>query len=141
MSLKKIVKKIIAKKKNPEESNALDFIKKDDDKLLKPERKSITEAMVRAGMDGKGRFDKIDHAISKLSEILYDNGFEFDDIMSSHKFMAESNSTTIPIARITGDPHAPVPVKNSKISLSWHLMGSSSEDKSKRKYEIVAYMS
>jgi hypothetical protein len=141
MNLKEQVKKIIAKKKNTESPNSVDFINSVSDKIDKKEKKNINDAINKNGMDGNGRFTKIDHALSKLHEILRDEELEIDDILNADIFRPDSGSKSFNLARKTKDSFSPLSIKNSKLSFSWHLTGSPSEDKSKRKYEIVSYLS
>lgn len=134
MNLKQKIRLILsAKKRDPSKSNVWDFIDKAADKLQVKERKELNEKIRKAGMDGNGRFDKIDHAISKLHEILDDNKIEIDDVMSSHRFMSDTGTNTFHLARKTADSFSPLAIKNSRLSFSWHKLDE-------YKYEIVAYL-
>lgn len=140
MRIKNIVRKILASK-GIISSNSVDFITKDADKISKEEKKDITKNLLKAGFDGNGRFDTVGKAISKLHDILQENGFEFDQIIDGFTTNQTKGRIQIDIARKTKDPFSPISIKNSLVSFSWHLMGNESEDKSKRKYEVLAYLS
>jgi hypothetical protein len=135
---KKIVKDIIYRKY----SSAVDFITKDRDKIDKLEQKKINKEINNAGMDGNGRFEKIDHALSKLSEILSNNNLEFDEVMSSDRFRNDSGRLTFELARKTKDPHQPINIKNRKMVFTWHVLSKEkvTDTYEKKKYEILSYV-
>jgi len=125
---------------------SIDFITTDHkpEKMKPKERKKINDEFRKAGLDGNGRFKKIDHGISKINEILADNDFELDEITSSDRFREDKGREQFKIARKKHkDPHSPVEIKNSIIAFSWHLMSEKSvTDVVKDKmFEILAYVS
>lgn len=136
MSIKKIVKKIIQKKY----SNALDYITKDSDKIQKHEKKVISDNLSKLGMDGKGRFDKVVHALNKIDDFLNDMSLELDwdyiDIYTIDN--AEKGSYYIKLKRKTSGES--IDIKKGKISFSWYLLGNPEDPKYKRQYEITAYL-
>ena len=126
--------------------DSIDFITKTDkpEKMKPKERKKINEEFRKEGLDGNGRFKKIDHGISKINEILADNEFELDEITSSDRFKEDKGKEEFKIARKKHkDPHSPTEIKNSIISFSWHKMSEKNvTDTVKEKtYEILAYVS
>jgi hypothetical protein len=137
--IKKIVRNIISK------NNSIDFITKGLDKISNKERKEINNSFAKEGLDGNGRFEKVDHALSKIGEILSDNGLEWDEVISSDRFRGNKGRQTLNIARKTGDPFSPISIKNSLVSFSWHLLSEKphkDSDLVKDKiYEILAYLS
>jgi hypothetical protein len=140
MKTKNIVKKVLAKK-GIISSNSIHFITKDADKISKEEKKDITKDLLKSGFDGNGRFNTVGQAISKLHDILEKNGFEYGQVIDGFATNQPKGRISIDIARKTKDPFSPIDIKNSIVSFSWHLMGSETEEKSKRKYEVLAYLS
>jgi len=104
-------------------------------KLDKRDRAAISKSLVRAGLDGNGRFRSVGMALSAASGVLGDHGLEPDEVLSAWKFQGQSGSTQIRVARINpNDPFSPMPVKNSALAFSWHQHGEG-------KWEALAYMS
>jgi len=138
--------KIISKTMSKLGMKSIDFITETDkpEKIKPKERKKINDSFRKEGLDGNGRFKKIDHGISKINEILADNGFELDEVTSSDRFREDKGKTEFKIARKKHkDPHSPIEIKNSIISFSWHLMSEKAitdivKDKT---FEILAYVS
>jgi hypothetical protein len=140
MKTKNIVRMILAKK-GIISSNSKNFITKDADKVSKDEKKEITKDLLKSGFDGNGRFNTVGQAISKLHEVLEKNGFEYGQVIDGFTTSHPKGRISIDFSRKTKDPFSPIDIKNSIISFSWHLMGNESEDKNKRKYEVLAYLS
>jgi len=138
--------KIISKTMSKLGMKSIDFITETDkpEKIKTKEKKKINEAFRKAGLDGNGRFKKIDHGISKINEILADHDFELDEVTSSDRFMEDKGRQEFKIARKKHkDPHSPTPIKNSLVAFSWHLMSEKKvtdvvKDKT---FEILAYLS
>jgi hypothetical protein len=136
MDVKKAVKNLIKKRS----SNSLDYITKDSDKIEKSEKKIITEKLEKLGMDGKGRFDKVVHALNKIDSFLEDMSLELDwDGLDYYRIdNAEKGSYLIKLNRKTRDKK--IEIKNKAIKFTWDLLGNINEPKYKRKYEILAYV-
>jgi len=138
---------VIAKTMKKLGMQSIDFITKETDKpeKIKPkERKKINEDFRKSGLDGNGRFKKIDHGISKINEILADHGFELDEITSSDKFREDKGRIELKIARKKHkDPFSPTPIKNSIVVFSWHLMSEKeiTDTVKEKTFEILAYVS
>lgn len=125
---------------------SIDFITETDkpEKMKPKERKKMNEDFRKAGLDGNGRFKKIDHGISKVNEILADYGFELDEVTSSDRFRQDKGREDFKIARKKHkDPHSPTPIKNSLVSFSWHLLHEKevTDTVKDKTYEILAYVS
>lgn len=138
--------KIISKTMVKLGMKSIDFITETDkpEKMKTKERKKINDAFRKAGLDGNGRFKKIDHGISKINEILADFDFELDEVTSSDRFRGDKGRQEFKIARKKHkDPHSPTPIRNSIIAFSWHLMSEKKvTDVVKDKvFEILAYVS
>ena len=125
---------------------SVDFITKVDkpEKMKPKERKKINEEFRKEGLDGNGRFKKIDHGISEVNAVLADNGFELDEITSADRFKSDKGREEFKIARKKHkDPHSPTPIKNSIVVFTWHLMSEKNvTDTVKDKlFEVLAYIS
>lgn len=132
--------------KTMEKLKSVDFITETDkpEKIKPKERKKINDAFNKAGLDGNGRFKKIDHGISKINEILADNGFELDEVTSSDRFREDKGRQEFHIARKNPkDAYSPIEIKNSIISFSWHLMHEKkiTDTVKEKTFEILAYVS
>ena len=138
--------KIISKTMQKLGMQSIDFITQTDkpEKMKPKERKKINDSLRKAGLDGNGRFDKIDHGISAINEVLGDNGFELDEVTSSDRFREDKGKEEFKLARKKHkDPHSPTEIKNSIISFSWHMMSEKSitDTVKEKKFEILAYVS
>jgi len=127
-------------------SNAEDFIttERKPEMMKHEERKKINKEFIKAGLDGNGRFKKIDHGISKINEILAEHDFELDEVTSSDRFKEDSGRQEFKLARKKHkDPYSPIPIKNSVIAFSWHLMHEKkiTDTVKEKTYEILAYVS
>lgn len=104
-------------------------------KLDKQDRAMINESLVRAGLDGNGRFRSVGMALSAASDVLDDYGLEPDEVLSAWKFSGPSGHTQIRVAESNrNDPFSPVPVENSVLAFSWHQLAEG-------RWEALAYMS
>jgi len=128
----------------------LSLLQKDGDKMRakttrmaamvgKIDRKTRTEAnreLVRAGLDGNGRFRKPEHAYSKAIDVIGNYGIELDDIVSSHLFQARPSGTIVVHLAFSNDedPFSPMSIGNSTLYLQFTEL-------SPGKFEAVAYLS
>lgn len=104
-------------------------------KLDKQDRAMINESLVRAGLDGNGRFRSVGMALSAASDVLDDYGLEPDEVLSAWKFSGPSGHTQIRVAESNrNDPFSPVPIENSVLAFSWHQLAEG-------RWEAIAYMS
>jgi hypothetical protein len=138
--------KIISKTMSKLSLKSIDFINEVDkpDKMKPKEKKKMNEEFRKQGLDGNGRFKKIDQGINKINEILSDNGFELDEVTGSDRFQGDKGRQEFHIARKNKkDPHSPVEIKNSLIVFTWHLLHEKNvTDTVKDKtFEILAYVS
>jgi hypothetical protein len=107
------------------------------------EKRKIGDALSKAGLDGNGRFKKLDQAINIINETLHDHGFELDTVTSADKFRGDSGNTKLEIARKTDDPQSPISITNSVLAFSWHLMGEKNitDTVKEKKFEVLVYFS
>ena len=104
-------------------------------KLGKADREAINELLVRAGLDGNGRFRSVGMALSAASGVLGDYGLEPDEVLSAWKFRGPSGNTQVRVAQSNlNDPFSPMPIENSVLAFSWYQHGEG-------KVEALAYMS
>jgi len=104
-------------------------------KLDKQDRAMINESLIRAGLDGNGRFRSVGMALSAASGVLDDYGLEPDEVLSAWKFSGPSGHTQIHVAQSNrSDPFSPTPIGNSVLAFSWHQHGEG-------RWEALAYMS
>lgn len=136
------VKKKLSMKQEPGESNSMRWITDVSDKIDPKEKKRLSKELTKAGFDGNGRFEKIDHGLQKLHEILAKEDLQISEVMSSDKFRADSGSETFTLERKTKDPHKPLPIKKVGIRFAWYLMKSTpvTDTVTKKIYEITAYV-
>ena len=97
------------------------------------EKKSINDLLRKAGMDGNGRFRSVSEAISKASEVLNANGFEWGQVTSADLFRPPKGHQTILIAKRTDDPFSPIEVANTALSFQYTELRPHT-------YEVVAYL-
>ena len=97
------------------------------------ERKAINAALIKAGMDGNGRFKSIGQAVAKAAEALNDNGYEWGQVTSADLFRRENGHQSLIIAKRTDDPFSPMDVTNTSMFFQWSLLRPDT-------YEVVAYL-
>ena len=98
-------------------------------------RRMVNGGLVRAGLDGNGRFEKPGLALAAASGVLADNGIEFDEAVHASRLMGDEGRVTINLAMSNkDDPFSPVQISNSVLAMTWHKFAD-------YKYEAVAYVS
>lgn len=103
-------------------------------------KSAANRALVKAGMGGKKKFDKAQHALATVQKILGEVGIEADEIVSSHHFsvpFGELAKGHFTVRLAFSDPSGrdqTVPITNSMLSFSF-------EELSKYKFEVIAYLS
>lgn len=104
--------------------------------LTRGERVLINQALVRAKLDGNGRFRKPEHAYNAALGVLSHFGIELDEVVSSHLFKQRpSGVLKIDIAYTNKeDSFSPVPISNSVLYIQYTELR---EDL----FEAVAYLS
>jgi len=101
---------------------------------------AVNRALEKAGMGGKKKFEKAQHALGIIQEILGQVGIEFDEIVNSHHFsfpFGELGSGHFTVRLAFSDSSGQdrtVPIRNSMLSFSF-------EELSKYKFEVIAYLS
>jgi hypothetical protein len=105
-------------------------------RLSRQDRAGANRALVKAGLDGNGRFRKPEHAYSKALDVLTDFGIELDTIVSSHLFKARPTGViNVDLAYSNEeDPFSPFSITNSVLHLQFTELD-------KDRFEAVAYLS
>lgn len=104
-------------------------------KLPSALRSKINQELIRAGLDGNGRFEKPGLALASAGDVLLRNGIEFADVISGHRLMSPEGHTSIGVAFANQeDAFSPLEITNSMLSFSWYAHD-------KYRYEAVAYLS
>lgn len=98
-------------------------------------RGAVGDALDKAGLGGKGRYDRVGAALASAGEVLAKYGMEVGEPVLAADFKAPSGQRTIRVVKSGGPGKAPTPVKNSVLSVQWHRLGD------KGPYEVVAYLS
>ena len=102
--------------------------------LSRKARTAGTSALVRAGLDGNGRFYSISSALCSAFQALTSLGIEPADIVSADMVMGDRGQRTVDLAfGNAADPFSPVSIANSLLAFSWTRLESG--------YEVIAYLS
>jgi hypothetical protein len=103
---------------------------------LTPKAKSATNAaLIRAGMDGNGRFESPGKALGKASEVLAANGLEWGEVINSLPLRQPKGRMNIGIAMSNpDDPFSPTDISSSALAIQWYQLDGGA-------YEVVAYLS
>lgn len=98
-------------------------------------RRQANAALIRAGLDGNGRFRKIGEALAKAFDVLNDFGIEPDEVLSAHKFPEAKGRANVELAfKNPEDPFSPEPIANSMLAIQWTELTPG-------RVEAVAYLS
>jgi len=98
-------------------------------------RREINQALIRAGMDGNGRFRSAQQGYSRAVDVLQDEGIELDEVVSSHLFNQPAGTIKADIAYTNyGDLFSPVSISNSILYLQYTELRPDV-------FEVVAYLS
>lgn len=98
-------------------------------------RREINGLLIRAGLDGNGRFRSAQQGYSRAVDVLQDEGIELDEVVSSHLFNQPSGTIKADIAFTNyADLFSPVSISNSILYLQYTELRDGV-------YEVVAYLS
>jgi len=95
-------------------------------------RQKINAELIRAGMDGNKMFRRTGEALQKISEVLDDNGIEWDEILSGGQFNKPKGRASIDLASQGDDPFSPVSIQNTSLAFHWDTLDLG--------VEVVAYI-
>lgn len=103
---------------------------------IAPKTKSATNAaLIRAGMDGNGRFKSPGEALARASEVLAANGMEWGEVINSLPLRQPKGRMNIGLAMSNPvDPFSPTDITSSALAVQWYQLDGGA-------YEVVAYLS
>jgi len=109
------------------------------DRLLPATRKKINDLLRRQGLDGNHRFEKAQHALGPIQDILEQFGIVFEQMIDAHKFSAPFGEMAqgqfyVPLAY--KDPTAPdalIPITNAQLTFSFTEL-------QQYRFEVIAYI-
>ena len=103
---------------------------------LPPKTKTSTNlALIRAGMDGNGRFHSPGAALTVASKVLEENGLELGEVINGFPLSLPKGQMNLDIAVSNpDDPFSPTTVGKSSLAIQWYKLDGGM-------YEIVAYLS
>jgi hypothetical protein len=91
--------------------------------------------LVRAKLDGNGRFRKPQEGYSRAVDVAQEYGIELDEVVSSHLFNGPKGVLNVDMAFTNPeDRFSPVSITNSVLHLQFTELRADM-------YEVVAYMS
>jgi len=111
------------------------------DIITPKERRKITSVLTHVGLDGNARFETVGKAISALTQVMSDIGFDVD-MVSDHKLAqahhepGAKDSLLLPFRRTSAsaDPFSEEDqIENSRVSFNYEDVGNG--------FEVVAYAS
>lgn len=105
-------------------------------KLNNQFRREANRSLIKAGLDGNGRFRKPELAYSMALHVLSTLGIEQDTMVSSHRFRERpSGALRVDLAFSNpSDPFSPEPISNSILYLQFTELGPD-------RFEAIAYLS
>ena len=109
-------------------------------KLDNATKRKINQDLVKAGLDGNGRFNKVGAGVAAAFGVLAKHGLEQDEVVGSDKFRSHNKDGTMggnTMIRVAfsdpTDSFNTFPITTSALAVSWSDAGS--------RVEVVAYMS
>lgn len=98
-------------------------------------RSAANMALIKAGMDGNGRFRSPGMALSRISEVLSSHGIEWGQVIQSFPLKQPQGRMVIDLALTNpDDSFSPTDLDNTALAFQWYQLDDD-------KYEIVAYLS
>ena len=98
-------------------------------------RREINSLLIRAGLDGNGRFRSAQQGYARAVDVLQDEGIELDEVVSSHLFNQPSGTIRADLAFTNyTDRFSPISIDNSVLYLQYTELRDGV-------YEVVAYLS
>ncbi len=104
-------------------------------KLDPSTRRKANGALVKAGLDGNGRFRSVGQGLSKAFDVLATFGIEPDETLNAHLFTGDEGRRTLELAFTNQeDSFSPTNVSNSVLVFSWYTHDQD-------RIEVLAYLS
>lgn len=95
-------------------------------------KKATNAALIRAGMDGNGRFASPAHALSVAGKILEVNSMEIDETVHGAWMANPQGRVNLSIGATT--PEGVASITNSALAIQWYRLDGGA-------FEVVAYLS
>ena len=104
-------------------------------KLDQKTKSAVTAALIKAGMDGNGRFVTLGNALSRAGDVLAKFGIEWGEVINSFPLKAPKGSLNIDLAKTNlEDSFSPTDIGNTRLAFQWYTLDNG-------QYEVVAYLS
>lgn len=98
-------------------------------------KSQATAALIKAGMDGNGRFRTLGEALSRAGDVLAQFGIEWGEVINSHSLNKPAGSVNVDLAKTNNeDPFSPADIANSRLAFQWYTLDNN-------QFEVVAYLS
>lgn len=116
------------------------------DRLSPKEQRAIGAAFAKVGLDGNGRFEKKEHGLRAITNVLWELGFQLD-MVSADIIMGDKGARNLTFRRKNpegADPFSELPmISNSRIVFNWEALDRPSHQypNAPHVYEILAYAS
>ncbi len=112
------------------------FSGKKKTQLSTRERVEINDRIMKAGLDGNGRFESPSKGLDTALDVLGEHGIELDDVPNSWALTKyEQFKLTLAVAWINEeDSFQPIPIHNSMLFFTWYKLADDV-------YECLAYLS
>ncbi len=98
-------------------------------------RTTANMALIKAGMDGNGRFRSPGTALARISEVLASHGIEWGEVIQSFPLKQPQGRMNIALALTNpSDSFSPKDIDNTALAFQWYQLDDTM-------YEVVAYLS
>ncbi len=98
------------------------FISEDSIRLPPDRRGKINQALIKAGLDGNGRFESIGSMLGILSGTLDLFGVQIEEVLSADRFRESTKHQTFHLEFSNPqDSFSPIPISNSLLVLQYHI--------------------
>jgi hypothetical protein len=134
--MKRQVIAALLKAARPDLANVVAHVVTAERKLDRTTQQKVNKELIKAGLDGNGRFRKIGEAIAAIAKVFGRHGLEEDDVFNADLFRGNDGRRTFGIAYSNADdPFSPEAIGNSMLVIQWHLFEETGQ------YEVIAYLS
>lgn len=134
--MKRQVIAALLKAARPDLANVVAHVVTAERKLDRKTQQKVNQDLIKAGLDGNGRFRRVGEALNTIAKVLDRNGLQQDDVFSADLFRGDKGNRTFAIAYSNpDDPFSPETVGNSMLVVQWHLFEETGQ------YEVLAYLS
>lgn len=114
------------------------------DKVSPRDKKNISEAFKKLGLDGNGRFESVGQGLAAVTKALSELGFNLD-MVNADQIRGDQGSVALPFRRSNDEGQDPFTekdgIKNSRVAFSWTNLVGGSDQLAPKKFECLAYPS